>query len=167
MWDGVFGEPVCFLLSRGGGTIVQRGEGASFGPREWGLTTMDRTKGVGHMKRILMVLSLCVTVMGMGMGVAQSATSGAQQECEAQAAVKKLAGAAKTSFVGKCVKDAAAAEPANAKASQCEKAAADKKLAGAAKTSHVKKCMEDAKPAADAKPAEAKPAAKAAEAPKK
>ena len=30
------------LLSRGGGTIVQRGEGASFGPREWGLTTMDR-----------------------------------------------------------------------------------------------------------------------------
>ena len=69
------------------------------------------------MKRILMVLSLCVTVMGMGMGVAQSATSGAQQECEAQAAVKKLAGAAKTSFVGKCVKDASA----SAKASQCEK----------------------------------------------
>lgn len=30
------------------------------------------------MKRILMVLSLCVTVLGMGMGVAQSATSGAQ-----------------------------------------------------------------------------------------
>ena len=69
---------------------------------------MDRTMGVGHMKRILMVLSLCVTVMGMGMGVAQSATSGAQQECEAQAAAKKLAGAAKTSFVGKCVKDASA-----------------------------------------------------------
>jgi len=42
MWDGVFGEPVRFLLSRGGGTIVQRGESASFGPREWGLTTMDR-----------------------------------------------------------------------------------------------------------------------------
>jgi hypothetical protein len=68
------------------------------------------------MKRILM-LSLCVTVMGMGMGVAQSATSGAQQECEAQAAVKKLAGAAKTSFVGKCVKDASA----SAKASQWRK----------------------------------------------
>ena len=61
MWDGVFGEPVCFLLSRGGGTIVQRGEGASFGPRERGLTTMDRWMGVCHMKRILMVLSLCLT----------------------------------------------------------------------------------------------------------
>lgn len=46
MWDGVFGEPVRFLLSRGGGTIVQRGESASFGPREWGPTTMDRTMGV-------------------------------------------------------------------------------------------------------------------------
>ena len=83
-----------------------------------------------------MMLSLCVTVLGMGMGVAQqSATvasdgAGAQQACEAQAAVKKLAGAAKTSFVGKCVKDASA----SAKASQCEKVAADKKLAGAART---------------------------------
>ncbi|WP_404800083.1 hypothetical protein [Aeromonas simiae] len=61
--------------------------------------------------------------MGMGMGVAQSATVasdgvGAQQACEAQAAVKKLAGAAKTSFVGKYAKDAAAAEPANAKAGE-------------------------------------------------
>lgn len=82
--------------------------------------------------------------MGMGMGVAQSATSGAQQECEAQAAVKKLAGAAKTSFVGKCVKDAAAAEPANAKAAQCEKAAADKKLTGAAKNSFIQKCVKTA-----------------------
>ncbi len=94
------------------------------------------------MKRILMVLSLCVTVFGMGMGVAQSATmasdgAGALQACEAQAAAKKLAGAAKTSFVGKCVKDASA----SAKASQCEKAAADKKLAGAAKNSFVQKCL--------------------------
>lgn len=30
----------CVGVNRG--TIVQRGEGASFGPREWGLTTMDR-----------------------------------------------------------------------------------------------------------------------------
>ena len=120
-------------MSRGRGTIVQRGEGASFGPRELGLTTMDRTMGVCHMKRILMVLSLCLTVLGMGMGVAQSATPGAQQECEAQAGVKKLAGPAKTSFVGKCV--------ASAKASQCEKAAADKKLAGAAKNSFIQKCV--------------------------
>ncbi|MGS3183661.1 hypothetical protein ACB288_07900 [Aeromonas taiwanensis] len=93
------------------------------------------------MKRILMVLSLCVTVFGMGMGVARSATmasdgAGAQQACEAQAAAKKLAGAAKTSFVGKCVKDATSAATG-----ECEKAAADKKLAGAAKNSFVQKCV--------------------------
>ncbi|HEH9409122.1 hypothetical protein [Aeromonas salmonicida] len=87
------------------------------------------------MKRILMVLSLCVTVLGMG--GAQSATPAAQLQCEAQAAAKKLNGAAKTSFVGKCVKDASA----NGKADQCEEAAADKKLAGAAKNSFIQKCV--------------------------
>ena len=55
--------------------------------------------------------------------------------CEAQAADKKLAGAAKNSFVTKCQKDAAAA---------CEAQAADKKLAGAAKNSFVTKCQKDA-----------------------
>ncbi len=58
-------------------------------------------------------------------------------ECEKKAEEKKLAGAAKTSFVKKCEKDSAAASPA------CEKSAADKKLAGAAKNSHIKKCMAD------------------------
>jgi hypothetical protein len=53
---------------------------------------------------------------------------------------KKLAGAARTSFITKCEKDASpAASPA------CEKSAADKKLAGAAKASHLKKCMADEK----------------------
>ena len=55
--------------------------------------------------------------------------------CEAQAAEKKLSGAAKNSFVTKCQKDAAAA---------CEAQAADKKLAGAAKNSFVTKCQKDA-----------------------
>jgi hypothetical protein len=76
--------------------------------------------------------------------------------CEAQAAEKKLAGAAKTSFLKKCEADAGAgAQDAQA---ACEKSAADKKLAGAAKTSHVKKCLADAKapaPAAAATPAPA------------
>lgn len=54
--------------------------------------------------------------------------------CKEQAAGKKLAGAALTSFMNKCQKDATAA---------CDKAAADKKLAGAAKTSFTKKCMTD------------------------
>jgi len=63
--------------------------------------------------------------------------------CMVESDKKKLAGAAKTSFMKKCETDAQ---------SKCEASAADKKLAGAAKTSHVKKCVEDAVgPAADAK----------------
>ena len=56
--------------------------------------------------------------------------------CEEQAAEKKLAGAAKNSFMKKCEKDSAGAA--------CEAQAADKKLAGAAKNSFVKKCVKDA-----------------------
>ena len=52
--------------------------------------------------------------------------------CATQATDKKLAGAAKTSFMKKCVKDT------------CDGQAADKKLAGAAKTSFTTKCMKDA-----------------------
>ena len=59
----------------------------------------------------------------------------ADPTCAAQATDKKLAGAAKTSFLKKCAADAAAA---------CDKQAADKKLAGAAKTSFTKKCSADA-----------------------
>lgn len=55
--------------------------------------------------------------------------------CASNAADKKLAGAAKTSFLGKCQRDAAAA---------CDSTAAQKKLAGAAKTSFTKKCVKDA-----------------------
>lgn len=63
--------------------------------------------------------------------------------CEAQATEKKLAGAAKGSFMKKCERDAAAAAPEGHKAA-CEKNAAEKKLAGAAKNSFVKKCEKDA-----------------------
>jgi hypothetical protein len=59
--------------------------------------------------------------------------------CEAQATDKKLAGAAKSSFVKKCEKDAS-----EAAMKTCDTQAADKKLAGAAKTSFVKKCVKDA-----------------------
>ena len=62
----------------------------------------------------------------------------ADPTCDAQATEKKLAGAAKTSFVKKCEKDATAAATKT-----CEGQAADKKLAGAAKTSFVKKCVKD------------------------
>jgi hypothetical protein len=56
--------------------------------------------------------------------------------CEAKAAEKKLAGAAKSSFIKKCVKDSGV--------SSCDTQAADKKLYGAAKSSFVKKCEKDA-----------------------
>ncbi len=55
--------------------------------------------------------------------------------CEAAAAEKKLAGAAKTSFLKKCIK--------TAHQSECDTKASDKKLAGAAKTSFLKKCNAD------------------------
>uniref|UniRef100_A0A3L0X5M9 PsiF repeat-containing protein n=2 Tax=Gammaproteobacteria TaxID=1236 RepID=A0A3L0X5M9_ECOLX len=87
-----------------------------------------------HMKRIAILFGLfCTGALLTGTAFAQDS---AQLQCEAQAAAKKLNGAAKTSFVGKCVKDAAGAATG-----ECEKAAADKKLAGAAKNSFIQKCV--------------------------
>jgi hypothetical protein len=60
--------------------------------------------------------------------------------CEATADQKKLAGAARTSFVKKCEADA----KGNSAGAACEAQAAEKKLAGAAKNSFVKKCVADA-----------------------
>lgn len=68
--------------------------------------------------------------------VANTALAGS---CADKAAEKKLAGAAKNSFVKKCEKDAVAAA-----ATVCANQAAEKKLAGAAKNSFVKKCEKDA-----------------------
>ena len=56
----------------------------------------------------------------------------ADDSCSAQATAKKLSGAAKTSFLTKCVKDS------------CDKQADAKKLAGAARTSFTTKCVKDA-----------------------
>ncbi len=56
----------------------------------------------------------------------------ADDACMTQSMDKKLAGAAKTSFMTKCERTA------------CEAQAADKKLHGAAETSFVKKCIKDA-----------------------
>jgi hypothetical protein len=61
--------------------------------------------------------------------------SAADPSCSSQVAEKKLAGAAKTSFMSKCERDAKA---------RCDTAAVEKKLAGAAKTSFTKKCVKDA-----------------------
>lgn len=59
----------------------------------------------------------------------------ADESCKAQAADKKLAGAALASFMKKCESDATAA---------CETQATDKKLSGAAKNSFTQKCVKDA-----------------------
>lgn len=64
----------------------------------------------------------------------------ANAACEAQASEKKLAGAAKTSFMKKCEREAGGGSAA----AKCEQSASEKKLYGAAKTSHVKKCIADA-----------------------
>ena len=78
------------------------------------------------MKRILLVTAL------LSFSAAAHATDAT---CTVTAGEKKLAGAAKNSFMKKCETDAKTA---------CETQAADRKLAGAAKNSFVKKCTADA-----------------------
>ena len=71
----------------------------------------------------------------------------AADDCAARAAEKKLAGAAKNSFMKKCEADAMS-PPENA---ACEATAKEKKLAGAAKNSFMKKCVADDQAPAAAK----------------
>ncbi|MEJ8849405.1 hypothetical protein [Variovorax rhizosphaerae] len=104
------------------------------------------------------LLSLVASTVALGaclsFGVAQAqdkaaapaaaapAAAAAGASCDMQATEKKLAGAAKNSFVKKCEKDTkAAATPA------CAAKAVDKNgkaLAGAAKNSFMKKCEAEA-----------------------
>jgi hypothetical protein len=79
----------------------------------------------------------------------------AAESCEAQATAKKLAGAAKSSFMKKCQADAKVGAPGT-----CDAQAAEKKLAGAAKTSFVKKCESDVKAAGASASCEAQAAEK-------
>lgn len=74
-------------------------------------------------------------LVALALVLSSSAAFAAEETCVAKATGKKLAGAAKTSFLKKCESDAKAA---------CEASAAEKKLGGAAKTSHIKKCLADA-----------------------
>jgi psiF repeat len=84
------------------------------------------------MKSLLPLLALALAAL--------AAPTQAASNCEAQATEKKLAGAAKTSFMKKCEADAGTSAAATA----CEAQAGEKKLAGAAKTSFMKKCESDA-----------------------
>jgi hypothetical protein len=101
------------------------------------------------------LLSLIAVTFAMTMGLpAVAQAAGAEADCAAKSAEKKLAGAAKASFEKKCVRESAAGPSA-----ACAKSAADKKLSGAAKNSHIKKCTADEKAAA-APAAATAPAAK-------
>jgi len=77
------------------------------------------------MKRLLLISALSLYAIS---------ASAADPSCTSQAGEKKLAGAAKTSFMQKCERDAK---------SSCDTAASEKKLAGAAKTSFTDKCVKD------------------------
>ena len=80
------------------------------------------------MKRIILAAVIATFAAG---------TAFAQDSCESKAMGKDgkpLAGAAKTSFMTKCMHDSCEAKAMGSDG---------KKLAGAAKTSHNKKCMTD------------------------
>jgi hypothetical protein len=84
------------------------------------------------MSKILSTLLLCA--------FASFSVQAASPDCEAKAAEKKLAGAAKASFMKKCEQHAAAAGTQ----AQCEAQANEKKLKGAARNSFMKKCEKGA-----------------------
>ena len=85
-------------------------------------------------------MRLLITLTAIGLFAISATSQAADSGCEAKAADKHLSGAAKTSFVQKCEKDA----KAGSAQATCEAQAAEKKLYGAAKNSFVKKCVTDA-----------------------
>jgi len=88
--------------------------------------------GENNMKKIVFALVVLF--------LASQTNYAAEASCDTKAAEKKLAGAAKTSFIKKCEKDT----KVNAAKADCDAKAADKKLKGAAKNSFTKKCVTDA-----------------------
>ncbi|WP_310460528.1 hypothetical protein [Sphaerotilus sp.] len=82
-----------------------------------------------------------ITVMALALAGLSSTAYAADTGCAAKAGEKKLAGAAKNSFMKKCEREAGGGGAAQ---NACDAKAAEKKLAGAAKNSFVKKCVKDA-----------------------
>ena len=79
-----------------------------------------------------MTKTFALVALALGIAGAAPALAYADDVCMTQATDKKLAGAAKTSFMTKCER------------TSCEGQAKDKNLHGAAMTSFVKKCTKDA-----------------------
>ncbi len=80
--------------------------------------------------QLLLFVVVSALVLASNAGAQAPATT-----CTAVAQEKKLAGAAKTSFLKKCEREAT---------EKCEAAATERKLAGAAKNSSVQKCAREA-----------------------
>lgn len=97
------------------------------GPR----CTMSRaTVALRETKRMQIIRIAAVAAAALFTAQAYAAAT-----CESQATDRKLYGAARDSFVKKCIREG------------CEATAADKKLHGAAKNSSVDKCIREATPA--------------------
>lgn len=94
---------------------------------EW-LLELQRTT----MKKFLALICVAVTSSLLATSALAQAT---EPTCKAIAQERKIFGAAKTSFLKKCERDAT---------EKCEAAATERKLAGAAKNSNVMKCVRDA-----------------------
>jgi hypothetical protein len=95
------------------------------------------------MKQYLTILALVVAAF---------TTTAHAADCAANAAEKKLSGAAKTSYMKKCMADnpapaagMAVDKAADASPASCDMQADNKKLAGAARTSFLGKCTRDGK----------------------
>lgn len=102
------------------------------------------------MKTLASILAVCASVL---LALPPAAVAADQATCEKAADAKKLAGAARTSHIKKCL-----GESAGGAAAACEAKAVSKDgkaLAGAAKTSFMKKCEADAKAGAAPAPASA------------
>jgi hypothetical protein len=89
-------------------------------------TTNGLIREMNSMTKTLALAALALCIAGA------PTLAFAEDACMTQATDKKLAGAAKASFMTKCEKTA------------CTAQAADKKLHGAAEASFVKKCVKDA-----------------------
>jgi hypothetical protein len=87
----------------------------------------------GGLNREIYAMTKSLALVALALSIAGApALAYADDACMTQATDKKLAGAAKTSFMTKCER------------TSCESQAKDKNLHGAAMTSFVKKCTKDA-----------------------
>jgi hypothetical protein len=119
-------------IETSGGLLTVRGRYAPSPATARGFMVGKRPQRGGLIREIdVMIKTLAVFALVFGF-VGTPVLAYADDACMMQATDKKLAGAAKTSFMTKCER------------TSCEGQAKDKSLHGAAMTSFVKKCTKDA-----------------------